>query len=116
LEGNSETSAFEQTANRRRCYAFAKGGNNTTGNKYILWPHRLSSGRETYTNAELGLLLQKDVAVQRILRRIITSVNVTKFSKKQNFSAAFFDRFQTEPAAVLARPLLVRRPSGLRMN
>src|SRR6266566_191003 len=39
LEGNSETSAFEQAANRRCCYAFAKGGNNSTGNKYILWPH-----------------------------------------------------------------------------
>ena len=45
LEGNSETPAFEQAANRRRCHAFAKGGNNTTGNKNILRPHPLSSGR-----------------------------------------------------------------------
>src|SRR3984893_1312359 len=36
LEGDSETSAFEQTAYRRRCYAFAKGGNDSPGNKNIL--------------------------------------------------------------------------------
>jgi hypothetical protein len=76
LEGNSETSAFEQAANRRRCYAFAKGGNNTTGNKYILLPHRLSSGCKPYTSAKLGLLLQKDVGVHRIVRRIFIRVNV----------------------------------------
>jgi len=79
LEGNSETSAFEQAANRRRCYAFAKGRNNATGNKNILRPHPLSSGREKTRGAELGSILQEDVGVQRILRRIIFPVNATQF-------------------------------------
>jgi hypothetical protein len=45
LEGDSETTAFEKTPNRRRCNALAQGGYNTTGNKNILRPHPLSSGR-----------------------------------------------------------------------
>jgi hypothetical protein len=48
LEGNSETSAFEQAAYRRRCHAFAKGRNNSTGNKNILRPHPLSSVRKKH--------------------------------------------------------------------
>jgi hypothetical protein len=76
LEGNSETSAFEQAAYRRRCHAFAKGRNNSTGNKNILRPHPLSSVRKKYTGAKLGLFLQEDVGVQRIVRRIRISVNV----------------------------------------
>ena len=45
LEGDSETAAFEETAYRRRCDAFAQGGYNAAGNKNILRPHPLSSGR-----------------------------------------------------------------------
>ena len=55
LEGNSETPAFEQAANRRRCHAFAQGGYNTTGNKNILRPHPLSSGRLKNTGCRTGL-------------------------------------------------------------
>jgi hypothetical protein len=53
LEGNSETSAFEQAANRRRCHAFAKGRYNTTGNKNILRPHPLSSVHKKLRVTEL---------------------------------------------------------------
>ena len=45
LESDSETAALEETANRRRCNTLAQGGYNTTGNKNILRPHPLSSGR-----------------------------------------------------------------------
>ena len=54
LEGNSETPAFEQAANRRRGDAFAKGGNHTAGYKNILRTHprrlrppKSPAGRET---------------------------------------------------------------------
>ena len=75
LESDSETAAFEQAANRRRCNALAQGGYNTTGNKNILRPHPLSSGRLKIRDAELGSILQKDVGVQRILRGMRVTVN-----------------------------------------
>ena len=53
LESNPETPAFKQAANRRRCDTFSKGRNNATGNKNILRPHPLSSGRKKRF-AELG--------------------------------------------------------------
>jgi len=89
LEGNSETSAFEQAANRRRCYAFAKGRNNATGNKNVLRPHPLSSVPQKITGEELGLLLQENVGVQRILRTFHIAVNVWKFRSKKISSTDF---------------------------
>jgi hypothetical protein len=49
LQGYFETAAFQQTPNRRRCYALAQGGYNTTGNKNILRRHPLSSSRSKIT-------------------------------------------------------------------
>ena len=54
LESDSETTAFEQAANRRRCYALAQGGYNATGNKNILRPHPLSSSPLKLRVTELG--------------------------------------------------------------
>ncbi len=45
LECDSETAAFQKTANRRRCNTLAQGGYNTTGYKNILRRHPLSSSR-----------------------------------------------------------------------
>ena len=56
LEGDSETAAFEQTADRRRCNALAQGGNNTTGNKNILRPHPCSLRGITFTAPDVSYL------------------------------------------------------------
>ena len=88
LESNSgDPPAFEQAANRRRCHAFAKGRYNTTGNKNILRPHPLSSERKKSARSELGLILQVDVGVQRILRRMHAAVNVAIKIAAMNFES-----------------------------
>ena len=39
LNGDLETTTFEETADRGSCNALTKRGNNTAGNKDIFWRH-----------------------------------------------------------------------------
>jgi hypothetical protein len=76
LESDSETAAFQQAANRRRCNALAQGGYNTTGNKNILRRHPLSSDRLRTSNVELVKSSRKMLAYNAFYGGRHVTVNV----------------------------------------